>query len=163
MNYSIRRLAPSDQQFLWDMLYQSLHVPAGGQLFPRDVINEPELAKYVRDWGRAGDLGYVAVDESSGKAVGAAWLRLLTADESGYGYVNDETPEIGMAVLSEYRGRGIGSELLRRLVQSAGAVHRAVSLSVSRANQAVRLYERAGFERVWESDTSITMLKRLES
>src|SRR5918993_134045 len=140
MNYSIRRLAPSDQQFLWDMLYQSLHVPADGQLFPRDVINDPELAKYVRDWGRAGDLGYVAVDESSGKAVGAAWLRLLTADESGYGYVNDETPEIGMAVLSEYRGRGIGSELLRRLVQSAGAVHRAVSLSVSRANQAVRLY-----------------------
>lgn len=26
----IRRLTSSDQQFLWEMLYQSLHVPEGG-------------------------------------------------------------------------------------------------------------------------------------
>jgi ribosomal protein S18 acetylase RimI-like enzyme len=144
------------------MLYQSLHVPAGDRPFPRDVINDPRLAKYVRDWGRAGDLGYVAFDESNGAPVGAAWLRLLTSNDPGYGYVNDETPEIGMAVLSEYRGRGIGSELLRRLVQSAGGVYRAVSLSVTSDNQAVRLYERAGFERVCERENSITMLKKLE-
>lgn len=161
-NYSIRPLSPSDQQFLWEMLYQSLHVPAGGRPFPRDVISRPELAKYVQSWGRAGDLGYVAVNGGEGELIGAAWLRLLTGDGGGYGYVDDETPELGMAVLSEYRGGGVGSELLRCLLASAGAVYRAVSLSVSAGNPAARLYERAGFERVGERGTSVTMVKRLE-
>lgn len=49
-------------------------------------------------WGRAGDMGFVAVDAGSGEPIGAAWLRLLGGDERGYGYVDDETPELGMAV-----------------------------------------------------------------
>jgi ribosomal protein S18 acetylase RimI-like enzyme len=159
--YSFRRLSPADQQFLWEMLYQSLHVPAGSPPFPRDIIHRPELAKYVRTWGRAGDMGLVAVEVGSGESVGAAWLRLLTGDERGYGHVDDETPELGMAVLSGHRGRGVGSDLLGRLLKSAGGVYRSVSLSVSADNPAVRLYERAGFERVRESGASLTMFKRL--
>jgi ribosomal protein S18 acetylase RimI-like enzyme len=159
-NYSIRPLSSSDQQFLWEMLYQSLHVPAGGRPFPRDVISRPELSKYVKSWGRSSDLGYLAIDVVNGEAIGAAWLRLLTGDDSGYGYVDDETPEMGMAVLAEYRGRGVGSELLTRLLKSAGSLYRAVSLSVTADNPAVRLYERAGFERVGDRETSLTMVKR---
>src|SRR5215207_6498800 len=104
-SHSIRRLSPSDQPFLWEMLYQSLHAPEGSPPFPRDVIDRPEMAKYVRAWGRAGDVGFVAVDARSGKLIGAAWLRLLAGDERGYGYVNDETPGVGMAVLPGYRGQ----------------------------------------------------------
>ena len=159
--YSIRRLTPSDQQFLWEMLYQSLHVPAGSPPFPRDVIDRPEIAKYVRAWGRAGDMGFVAVDAGSGEPVGAAWLRLLAGDERGYGYVDDETPELGMAVLPGHRGRGVGSDLLGHLLRSAVGVYRSVSLSVSADNPAVRLYERAGFERVRECGASLTMVNRL--
>ena len=163
MSHFIRRLSPSDQQFLREMLYQSLHVPEGSPPFPRDIINGPELAKYVRAWGRAGDMGFVAVDVDSGEPIGAAWLRLLTGDERGYGYVDDETPELGMAVMPGHRGRGVGSELLGRLLQSAGEVYRAVSLSVSADNPAVRLYERAGFERVSECGDSLTMVRRLRA
>lgn len=163
MSHAIRRLAPSDQQFLWEMLYQSLHAPEGSSPFPREVIRLPELARYVEAWGRPGDMGFVAVDAGSGEPVGAVWLRLLTGDERGYGYVDDETPELGMAVLPEHRGRGIGSELLGLLLESAGAVYRSVCLSVSADNPAVRLYKRAGFERVGAGGDSLTMVKRLSS
>ena len=163
VGHSIRRLSPSDQPFLWEMLYQSLYVPEGSPRFPRDVVNQPEIAKYVRAWGRGGDMGFVAVDVNSGEPIGAAWLRLLKGDERGYGYVNDETPELGMAVLPAYRGRGIGSDLLGRLLESAGAVYRSVCLSVSAGNPAVRLYERAGFEVVCECGASLTMVKRLSA
>ena len=159
--HSIRELSPSDQRFLREMLYQSLHVPEGGLPFPRDVVERPELAKYVSDWGRVGDMGFVAVDVGSGEPIGAVWLRLLKGSERGYGYVDDETPELGMAVLAKYRGRGIGSALLSRLLDAAGVVYTSVCLSVSSDNPAARLYRRAGFEPVSESGTSLTMIKKL--
>jgi ribosomal protein S18 acetylase RimI-like enzyme len=124
-------------------------------------LSHPEISKYVEGWGRAGDLGFVAVDEGSGEPVGAVWLRLLAGDEKGYGYVDDETPELAMAVLPQYRGRGVGSSLLGRLLESAGADYRKVCLSVSADNPALRLYERAGFEQVGEDGSSVTMVKRL--
>ncbi|MGH9901626.1 MAG: GNAT family N-acetyltransferase, partial [Pyrinomonadaceae bacterium] len=161
--YVIRQLSPADQQLLWEMLYQSLHVPEGESPFPREVVSEREIAKYVEGWGRAGDMGFVAVDSRGGEPVGAIWLRLLAGDEKGYGYVDDETPELGMAVLPEHRGRGVGSNLLRRLLDSAGAVYSSVCLSVSAGNPALRLYERMGFERAGACGTSLTMVKSLRN
>ena len=106
-------------------------------------------------------MGFVAVDGGSGELVGAVWLRLLAGDERGYGYVDDETPELGMAVQPAYRGRGIGSALLKRMLESAEGVYRKVCLSVSADNPALRLYERAGFERAGVDGSSVTMVKRL--
>lgn len=163
MNTVIRRLLSSDQQFLREMLYQSLHVPEGGQPFPRDVVDRPEIAKYVQAWGRRGDMGFVAQDVCDDGLVGAVWLRLLTGDERGYGFVDDVTPELGMAVLPSHRGRGVGSRLLSHLLIEAAAVYRSVCLSVSADNKAVRLYERMGFERVGDGGASLTMVKRLDS
>lgn len=110
-----------------------------------------------------GDLGFVAVDLSSHELVGAAWLRLLGGGEKGYGFVGDGIPELGMAVLPEYRGRGVGAALLGRLLGAASAVYASVSLSVSCDNPAVRLYERVGFQRAGISGTSVTMLKSLRA
>lgn len=143
------------------MLYQSLYVREGGEPFPREALDRPEISRYVEGWGRAGDSGFVAVDGSSGEPVGAVWLRLMAGAGKGYGHVDDETPELGMAVLPGHRGRGIGSRLLDRLLESAGADHRQVCLSVSADNPALRLYERAGFERVGGDGASLTMVKRL--
>lgn len=145
------------------MLYQSLYVPEGEAPFPREVLDRPEIAKYVEGWGRVGDIGFVAVDLSSNEPVGAAWLRLLVGGEKGYGHVRDETPELGIAVLPAHRGRGVGSALLARLLEAARAEYDSVSLSVSSDNPAARLYERMGFERVAASGTSITMLKSLRA
>jgi ribosomal protein S18 acetylase RimI-like enzyme len=160
-NVSIREASSRDQEFLWEMLYQSLHVPDGQDPYSRDIVTRPELAKYVRNWGREGDIGFVAIDLSNNEPVGASWLRLFGSDDKGYGYVNDETPELGIAVRRKYRGLGIGTALLTSSLEAAGALYTSVSLSVSTDNPALRLYQRFGFQKVAISGGSITMVKRL--
>jgi hypothetical protein len=66
-SYNIRPLAPSDEPFLWEMLYQSLYVPPGEGPFPREVVRTPHIARYVEGWGRAHDLGFVAEDGATGR------------------------------------------------------------------------------------------------
>ena len=158
--YKIRSLTAADQSLLWEMLYLSLFVPENEAPFKRSVLNHPDVSKYVSGWGRAGDLGFVAVDENN-QSLGAIWLRLLAGDEKGYGYVDDSTQELGMAVFPEHRGRGIGTDLLTRLVETSTAYYEQISLSVARENPASRLYERFGFEVVAEDKNSLTMRKRV--
>ncbi|HEV2704604.1 MAG TPA: GNAT family N-acetyltransferase [Pyrinomonadaceae bacterium] len=145
-DYEIRPADASDETFLWEMLYQSIYVEAGKEPYPREVLQRPEVAKYVRGWGRAGDLGFIAVDSKTGQPIGAAWCRLLKGEEKGFAYVDDLTPELGIALLPEYRGRGIGTALLERLLQEAKSLYPAISLSVAPHNPAMRLYRRFGFE-----------------
>jgi ribosomal protein S18 acetylase RimI-like enzyme len=158
----LRKALASDEPFLWEMLYHSLYVPAGGTPFSREILSKPEIAKYLKGWGRSGDMALIAVDANSHQPIGAAWMRIFSGPQKGYGYVADGTPELGIAVLPEHRRRGIGSVLLQRLIEIATSSHDALSLSVSSDNPAQRLYQRAGFERVGSSGNSITMLKRLK-
>ncbi len=159
MNYVIRALASEDEPFLWEMLYQALHVPKGELSPPREVIHLPELSRYVQGWGRKGDRGFLASNATTGQYIGAVWLRLLIRESKGYGYVDDDTPELSMAVLPEYRGQGIGTELLACLVSSV-CKHSSISLSVSEGNPAFRLYERFGFKVVSKSAGSFTMKRK---
>ncbi len=154
--YRIRVLAPADQPFLWEALYQSLFVPDGKPPFERSILDEPDIAKYVSDWGRASDRGLVAVDQDD-RPLGAIWLRLLPGAERGFGYVDERTPELGMAVLPAFRGQGIGTRLLAQLIAMATGLHEQISLSVAAENPALRLYERYGFEVVNRSAGTLTM------
>ncbi|HEX8774715.1 MAG TPA: GNAT family N-acetyltransferase [Pyrinomonadaceae bacterium] len=159
---NMRPLSPSDQPFLWDMLYQSLYVPNGYPPFDRSVLDHPDIAKYVRAWGREHDSGFVAIDEN-GRPIGAIWLRLLKGEEKGFGYVDDKTPELGMAVLPAYRGQGIGTSLLSCLIESVEDIYENISLSVAAENPALHLYERLGFEEVGKFGDSITMKISLDA
>lgn len=144
MVWIIQALKDEDEPFLWEMLYQALYLPEGQAPLPREVIYSPELARYVQGWGRDNDCGFVVIDSLTEQAVGAVWLRLLTGEDKGYGYVDDETPELGIAVFPEYRGQGIGTQLLAHLLESPCG-RSSISLSVSVDNPAVKLYERFGF------------------
>jgi ribosomal protein S18 acetylase RimI-like enzyme len=159
--YIIRPLEPSDEPFLTEMLYQALFVPPGVTPFPREVIYQPELAKYVRDW-QAEDIGFVAILESNKISIGAVWIRVFNINNPGYGYINDEIPELSIAVLPEYRDRGIGTKLILHLLEKVKDLYPAISLSVSSENPALRLYQRLGFEVVGECDYSLIMKKELE-
>jgi ribosomal protein S18 acetylase RimI-like enzyme len=154
MNYPIRSLTPADQPFLWEMLYQALYVAADQTPPPREAIYQPDLARYVQDWGKEGDQGFVAIDDKTGQPIGAVWLRFLIGENQGYGYVDDRTPELGIAVLPEYRGQGVGTALLNALVASPPG---AISLSVAADNPAVRLYQRFGFTIVSETNGSLIL------
>ncbi|MEO6723858.1 MAG: GNAT family N-acetyltransferase [Blastocatellia bacterium] len=162
MQFRIRPLTTADEPFLWEMLYQALFVPPGHSPFPRDLVREPEISRYVDGWGRDGDLGVAAVLAETQAPIGAAWVRLLTGDECGYGWVDDETPELTIAVLPESRGNGVGAQLLVQLIELARARYPAVSLSVSVENPARRLYERLGFLTIVRDEYSLTMKKDLK-
>lgn len=157
MTYFIRALTITDKPFMWDMLYEALYVPENKPRPPRSLLALPELAKYVEAWGQPDDLGFVAIDTATVQPIGAVWLHIFTADEPGFGYVDDETPELSIALLPTYRGQGIGTALLKQVLNAATPYYRAVSLSVDPTNPARRLYERLGFQPAGTSGTSITM------
>ncbi len=145
MNYLIRALTPADEQIVWEMLMYAAHEDSIAS-----VRSQPYLARYAAGWGRIGDRGCVA---NNGEiSIGAAWLRLWSGADRGFGYVSDRIPELGIAVLPNYRGCGIGSQLLARALELAKPDFAAVSLSVRSDNSALRLYERSGFVRVAGSE-----------
>jgi GNAT superfamily N-acetyltransferase len=119
---------------------------------------ERPVYRYVRNWGRRGDAGVLALEGPH--AYGAAWYRLFTEDEPGFGFVDEATPELTIAVVPSRRGRGAGTELLEALLDLARADgYDAISLSAD--ERQVGYYERFGFEMVARTPHAVTLLARL--
>jgi GNAT superfamily N-acetyltransferase len=141
MDYTIRAFTIGDEPIVWQMLRYAAHEPS-----VESVRQHPDLARYASGWGRVGDSGYVA--NKNAAPIGAAWLRLWLGKDKGFGYVNPAIPELAMAVLPDYRGQGMGTHLLRQVLEAAKPHFSAVSLNVRADNRVLRLYERAGFIKV---------------
>lgn len=163
----LRTATVEDEPFLWRMLFEASHAADDGMTDPAGVRDVPGLALYVEGWGRPTDLGVVATDED-GTPLGAAWVRLLVGDQAGYGYVDERTPELAIAVEPTATGQGLGTLMLARLLEDATGRFAAVCLSVRADNPALRLYERLGFRLVEGSaginrvgGTSVTMVRSL--
>ena len=153
---TLRRMTASDD--LMPFLVAAMNWRDDGQWDAASVLATPEVAHYAAGWMRSGDAGVIATD--GGVPAGAAWWRHFTSEDPGYGFVADGVPELGMAVLKPFRGRGAASALLDALIARAGEEGlRAVSLSVEDGNEvARRLYERRGFAaygRVGDSDVML--------
>jgi ribosomal protein S18 acetylase RimI-like enzyme len=144
MSYTIRPAAPEDEPFLWQMLFYAANMADDGATSGDDAKSHPYLAKYVRGWGRAGDLGTIATADDQ-QALGAAWVRRLAGAEKNYPAIDDGIPELAIAVRPAYIGQGIGARLLAGLFEAARPHYPALVLSVREANPARRLYERMGF------------------
>jgi len=157
-NINYRQLTGSDEPFLWEMLYLAIYVPDGNPPPPREIIKAPDLARYVEGWGRPDDMGFIALDGD--RPVGAVWIRLLTGENKGYGYVDDRTPELSIAILPEYRGQGIGRALIIRVLEECLPRYGGVCLSVSRDNPAVGLYESCGFTVTSSDPSTLIMVVR---
>ena len=81
----------------------------------------------------------------------------------GYGFVDEQTPELTIAVVPSCRGKGYGRDLLEALLDKARAEsYAAVSLSVEPDNPALHLYERHGFVGVGEHGGALIMRALLE-
>ncbi|MGM3307380.1 GNAT family N-acetyltransferase [Anabaena sp. WFMT] len=151
MSYSIRLLTKEDEPFLWQMLYEAAQLHKEGYLTAQDAMTHPELKKYVHHWGQKNDLGFVAIS-SNEQPIGAAWLRLFMEENKGYGYIDDQTPELAIAIVPKYRNQGIGTQLLTHLIASAKIVYPAISLTVRSSNPALYLYKKLGWKIVEGSD-----------
>jgi ribosomal protein S18 acetylase RimI-like enzyme len=158
-SYTIRPALASDELFLWEMFYLALHLE-GQEPYPRDVLSRPQIAKYLKDWGQPRDLGFIALDANN-QMLGAVWCRLLSGGEKGFAHLDDHTPELGIAVLPQYRGKGIGTALLHQILEAAKDKYPAIALSVSPRNRAIRLYERLGFETVDVRESYPVMRRKL--
>ena len=147
----LRPVGIHDVRFLRDMLRHAYH-------WRLNEDEERPVYRYVQNWGRPGDAGVLALEGPH--AYGAAWYRLFSEQEPGFGFVDERTPELTIAVVPSRRGKGAGKELLEALLTRARAEgYQAVSLSAAKDQTAY--YRRFGFEPVGESEHAVTMLARL--
>jgi ribosomal protein S18 acetylase RimI-like enzyme len=143
------------------MLYFAVYVPSDSPPPDPSIVEQPILKRYYAGWGREGDHAVFAQHDEN-IAAGACWIRLFPPHAPGYGFVDAETPELSIAVAPTFRGRGLGTRLLKNLLEWIRVDFHQVSLSVSRDNPAVRLYERAGFRIIQQDETSQIMVKILQ-
>ena len=161
---NIRPATKDDAEFLRTMLYEAARWnPDWPRESIEEFLDEPTLRRYHEDWGREGDGGVIA--EIDGEPVGAAWYRVFTEETPGFGFVNEKTPELSIAVAPLHRRKGIGQAVLRScMVQAREEGFQALSLSVAVHNRSRMMYQRAGFEKVGgsgDSGESWTMLANL--
>ena len=152
----IRRLRDDETDVLKDFLYEAIFIPEGVPPPERSIINRPELALYYENFG-TGTADYCFVADEDGSVIGAVWTRIM----KDYGHVDDDTPSLAISLYREHRGKGIGTALMRRmldLLKEQG--YRQASLAVQKANYAVRMYKKLGFRVVDENSEEYIMVCR---
>ena len=154
MQALLRKLRKDEIGLIKEFLYEAVFIPEGVEAPDRSIIDQPELAIYYDGFGK-GKADNCIVAEVGGSVVGAVWTRIM----NDYGHVDDETPSFAISLYEEYRGKGIGTMMMRQmleLLQEQG--YEKASLAVQKANYAVKMYENVGFKTVDESDEEYIML-----
>jgi GNAT superfamily N-acetyltransferase len=162
MDIRTRRATADDVDHVKWALYEALAWNPERQLPPPErTLEHPEVRRYHDGWGRPGDLGVVAT--VGDEVVGVAYCRLFTEDDHGHGYLDDQTPELAVAVRDGLRGRGVGARLMSQLADAARAAGFArLSLSVEAENPARRLYERLGYRELSVDQSGVRMVLELD-
>ena len=87
--------------------------------------------------------------------VGAVWTRIM----DDYGYVDNDTPSFAISLYREYRGLGIGTQLMLKMLELLKKQgYKKASLAVQKANYAVKMYEKLGFRTVDENTEEYIMI-----
>ena len=157
MDFKIRKIKETEYPLLKDFLYEAIFVPDGVEPPPKSIVDAPEQQVYISNFGsEPHDIALIA--EIDHKVVGAVWVRIM----NDYGHIDDETPSFAISLYKEYRGLGIGTEMMKTMLailKNSG--YKQASLAVQKANYAVEMYRRVGFEIVDENDEEYIMVNRL--
>ena len=158
MDYQIRPMKPTEIPILNDFLYEAIFIPEGVTPPSKEINQLPELQVYVSDFGKQPD-DYAIVAEVTDKIVGAVWVRIM----NDYGHIDDLTPSLAISLYQEYRGFGIGSRMMEEmLLHLKTKGYHQVSLSVQKANYAVRMYKKVGFEIIGENEEEYLMCCKIK-
>ena len=157
MNWKIREIRQEEYPCLETFLYEAIYIPAGEMPPAREIIFKPELRVYIEAFGKKDDFCMVA--DVAGKLAGAVWIRIMR----DYGHIAADIPSLAISVLPEYRGYGMGTQLLQAMLDHVyWKGYRGVSLSVQKENYAYRMYAKAGFRIYRETEEEYIMLYRFD-
>jgi len=160
MHSEIRKIQKNEIYLLKRFLYDAIFQNDETNPLPKDIIHEPEIYVYIKGFGQKNDFCLVATVEDN--IVGAVWTRVLSKPNGGFGYVDDQTPELSISVNKGYRNMGIGTKLMENMLFALKADgYKQVSLSVQKENPAYRIYDKLGFQVVKEKEKDVTMVYRL--
>lgn len=154
MNIVIREWKEGEQALLEDFLYEAIFIPEGVEAPPREIIQLPELQVYITEFGeKPDDICFLA--EADGKVAGAVWVRVM----EDYGHLEDGVPSFAISLYKEYRGLGIGTALMKRMLcELKERGYEKASLAVQKENFAVKMYQKVGFEIVGETEEEYLMM-----
>ncbi len=157
-NYTIREMKESEYILLDEFLYQAIFQKENEDKLPKKIIYKPELYMFIENFGKyENDFCFCA--EIDKKIIGAVWVRTI----NGYGHIDKDTPEFSISLLEEYRGQGIGYELMSRMLIFLGEQgYKKTSLSVQKENYAVKLYKKVGFKIFKETEEEYIMIYRFD-
>ena len=136
----IRTGGPQDVPFLRDMLQHAYY----WRVDRVSESGEPPVRRYVERWGRPGDTALIAIQDF--QPVGAAWYRMFTSDNPGYGFVDEATPELGdpsWILVTLYGGGQAGVHAARSPEQKAQMDPELVKYAEAAASMTVIEYVRA--------------------
>jgi Acetyltransferases len=157
MDYIIREMLEYEYSLLNEFIYEAIFIPEGVAVPEKSIINNPDVQVYIAGFGTKKD-DCCVVAEANNKVVGAAWVRIM----NDYGHVDDETPSLAISLYKEYRGLGIGTALMKKLLiilKDKG--YNRTSLAVQKANYALKMYQDVGYEIVGENEHEYIMVNYL--
>jgi len=109
---TIRTATRDDLPFLEEMLFEAFFWNPTPPRPPADeFLARPEIQALLAGWGRPGDRAVIA--QQGETPIGAAWYRFWTEEDHTYGFVDAETPELGIGMYASHRSRGVGRALMR--------------------------------------------------
>jgi len=153
-------MVPEEFHLLKDFVYEAIYQRDEQNLLPRSIIEKPEIKVFYNDFGKADDNCLVAVIDS--KIIGAVWTRIISGDIKGFGNIDAQTPEFAISLYKEYRGKGIGTQLMLAMLQLLKEKgYNKTSLAVQKDNYAVKVYQHVGFKIVNESNEEYIMVHEL--
>lgn len=156
-NYIIRPIKKEEIYLLRDFLYEAIFIPEGIKPPAKEVVDLPELKVYIEGFGENKD-DYCLIAETNGNIIGAVWCRIM----NDYGHVDNSTPSLSISLYKEYRNKGIGKQLMIEMIMLLrNKGYKQVSLSVQKANYAVKMYLKLGFKTIKETEDEFVMVKNI--
>ena len=120
INYKIRIGNSNEFWFLKSILYETVKCDLKCDVNEQNkILQSNDISKILKDSvKRKGDL-FLICQKADGALLGSVWYRFWKINNHSYGFVDENTPEIGIGVVKEFRRLGIGTELMNHIIKHA--------------------------------------------
>lgn len=146
MKVELRKATDRDKEFLHDLnrtVYREVVIEQFG------IWDDDHQSKYFEQKWKEAEYQIVELEN---QRIGTIWIM----EEMDHIRIRE------LQILPEFQRRGIGTELMKRVIEKAKWRKRPIRLSVLRANRARIFYERLGFGMYDETETRLYLENSLD-